>query len=111
MKIQFKDFQLEGCFKILNIYNSALIKHLKLLSRCIQSSVKKDIKVCEIKAWCPLEHDSDRKEDNLIRNVLNYTIFIRNNIEFKKFNKRQLVCFNEISIFLKAIVQSFLFFF
>ena len=29
-----------------------------------------------------------RDEENLIRNVLNHTIFIRNNVEFKKFDKK-----------------------
>ena len=29
-----------------------------------------------------------RDEENLIRNVLNYTIFVRNEIEFKKFDKK-----------------------
>ena len=43
----------------------------------------------KIKAWCPSEHDNDRKEDTLIRNILNYTIFIKNDIEFKKFRKKQ----------------------
>lgn len=57
--------------------------------KCIQSSVRPDLKVCEIKAWCPAEHDNDRFEDNVVRNVLNYTIFVKNNIEFKLFNKKQ----------------------
>ncbi|RNA25786.1 P2X purinoceptor 7 [Brachionus plicatilis] len=42
-----------------------------------------------IKAWCPTEHEDSRNEDHLIRNVLNYTIFIKNDVEFKKFNKKQ----------------------
>lgn len=57
--------------------------------KCIRSPVKPQLKVCEIKAWCPAEHDNDRYEDNVVRNVLNYTIFIKNNIEFKLFNIKQ----------------------
>jgi hypothetical protein len=30
-----------------------------------------------------------RHEDNIIRNVLNYTIFIKNDIDFKKLNKKE----------------------
>jgi hypothetical protein len=57
--------------------------------KCIASSVNSKVNVCEVKAWCPTEHDNERKEDTLIRNVLNYTIFIKNDIEFKKFRKKQ----------------------
>ncbi|CAF1057371.1 unnamed protein product [Brachionus calyciflorus] len=57
--------------------------------KCIQSSIRSDLKVCEIKAWCPGEHDNERYEDNVVRNVLNYTIFIKNDIEFKMFHKKQ----------------------
>ena len=32
---------------------------------------------------------SNRKDDNIVRNVLNYTIFIKNDIEFKKFHKKE----------------------
>jgi hypothetical protein len=57
--------------------------------KCINSTITTDIKVCEVSAWCPTEHDNERIEDNLIRNIMNFTIFIKNDIEFKKFDKKQ----------------------
>ena len=57
--------------------------------RCVKSSMSHNKKVCEVSAWCPTEHDNERTEDNIIRNTLNFTIFIKNEIEFKKFDKKQ----------------------
>jgi hypothetical protein len=57
--------------------------------KCINSSVVSNVTVCEIKGWCPAEHDNLRFEDHMIRNSLNFTIFIKNDIEFKKFDKKQ----------------------
>ena len=82
--------------------------------RCVNSSLL-PTSVCEISGWCPVENEDLREynhffpfkiyillcvnstliliyfqsyEDNMIRNVLNYTIFIKNDVEFKKFNKK-----------------------
>ncbi|CAF0949069.1 unnamed protein product [Brachionus calyciflorus] len=57
--------------------------------KCVNSSTTPGVSVCEIRAWCPVEHESERNEDHLIRNVLNYTIFIKNDVEFKKFKKKE----------------------
>ncbi len=57
--------------------------------KCINSSIVANKRVCEVNAWCPTEHDNARKEDNIIRNTLNFTIFIKNEIEFKKFGMKQ----------------------
>ena len=57
--------------------------------RCIASSVRANVSVCEVSAWCPAEHDNDRNDDNIIRNVLNYTIFVKNDVDFKKLNRKE----------------------
>ena len=56
--------------------------------RCIRSSVINTTKVCEVFAWCPVEN-SIENDNNLISGVLNFTLLIRNNIEFKKFQKKE----------------------
>jgi hypothetical protein len=61
----------------------------------VSSSVQPGAKSCEVAGWCPTEHDSDRLEDNVIRNALNYTIFIKNDVEFKRFKKKQYL--NELT--------------
>ncbi|CAF0928545.1 unnamed protein product [Brachionus calyciflorus] len=53
--------------------------------KCIRKDNKTNIKIF---SWCPVEDENDRNEDQLIRNVLNFTIFIKNDIEFKKFKKK-----------------------
>jgi hypothetical protein len=61
--------------------------------------------MCEIMAWCPVETDPIEylyikliKYDknyffsnmqNLILNTRSYTIFIKNDVEFRKFNKKE----------------------
>ena len=57
--------------------------------KCVNSSMTPGVRVCEVNAWCPTEHDSERNEDNLIRNTLNFTIFIKNEIEFKTYGKKE----------------------
>lgn len=57
--------------------------------KCINSTMNDGIKVCEVNAWCPTEHDNKRTEDNLIRNTMNFTIFIKNEIEFKKYQRKE----------------------
>lgn len=44
------------------------------------------LKTCQINAWCPVEDDSSA---NLIQNVLNFTVFIKNDVEFKAFGERE----------------------
>ena len=39
--------------------------------------------------WCPIEYDGDDGYDNVIRNVFNYTIFIKNDVDFFKLNKKE----------------------
>ncbi|RNA03750.1 P2X purinoceptor 4, partial [Brachionus plicatilis] len=56
--------------------------------KCVQKYPGSDLKVCEIFAWCPVEDENIRTEDFLVRNVLNFTIFIKNDVEFKKFGKK-----------------------
>lgn len=56
--------------------------------RCINSTIELGTTVCEISAWCPVEIDY-RGDKNLIQNIENYTIFIKNDVHFKKYEKRQ----------------------
>ncbi|XP_028262206.1 P2X purinoceptor 3-like [Parambassis ranga] len=50
--------------------------------RCVP--FKNDIKMCEIKGWCPAEIDTI--EINPMMEVENFTIFIKNSIRFPIFN-------------------------
>ena len=56
--------------------------------KCIKSSLLNTTKVCEVFAWCPVEN-SIENINNMIGGILNYTIFVRNNIEFEKFDKKE----------------------
>ena len=84
--------------------------------RCIDSIRLNGTKVCEINAWCPTELEPRyvfelnflilinlkkfffilRGSQNLVRNVLNYTIFLRNTVKFKAFNKKEYLDHSEI---------------
>jgi hypothetical protein len=55
--------------------------------KCIKSSINNTKNVCEVFAWCPVENDET--VNNIISGILNYTIFVRNNIEFEKFDKKE----------------------
>lgn len=55
--------------------------------KCVNSSRNLTMRSCQIKAWCPLEDDSYNVVNNRLSGVQNYSIFIRNKVEFKKFGK------------------------
>ncbi|CAF1099834.1 unnamed protein product, partial [Brachionus calyciflorus] len=55
--------------------------------KCIDSPLN-GIKVCEISGWCPVEIETESTR-NLIENIENFTIFIKNDIQFKKYGKKQ----------------------
>ncbi|CAG5126493.1 unnamed protein product, partial [Candidula unifasciata] len=60
--------------------------------RCVPSSIPGQPNVCEIYGWCPVEDDSP---DQVLtfEDILNFTVFIKNNIEFPKFgvNRRNIL--------------------
>nr|AFV69113.1 P2X receptor [Lymnaea stagnalis] len=60
-----------------------------LTGKCVNSTGA--LKVCEIYGWCPVENGSPYK--NLTQPILagsqNFTVFIKNNIEFPKFDVRR----------------------
>lgn len=55
--------------------------------KCIRSTHNSSIKICEVASWCPVEIDSIENQ-HLINNVEDYTIFIKNDVKFERFNKR-----------------------
>ncbi|KAG9272211.1 P2X purinoceptor 3-like [Astyanax mexicanus] len=44
---------------------------------------------CEIKGWCPSEDDSNSKDITAMKEVENFTIFIKNSIRFPRFNVKR----------------------
>ncbi|ESP00966.1 hypothetical protein LOTGIDRAFT_207736 [Lottia gigantea] len=52
---------------------------------CIKSSRNESVNVCMIYAWCPVEKDAKPAEPVLLASQ-NFTVFIKNNIKFPKFN-------------------------
>lgn len=67
--------------------------------------IEQEHKDCEVtskacpkyaRAWFP-EEDSEKKDENFIRNSNNFTIFIKNDIEFIKFNIKQRNIFKNMT--------------
>ncbi|CAF0928527.1 unnamed protein product [Brachionus calyciflorus] len=56
--------------------------------RCIESSINSTFKVCEISTWCPVEREINNNQKNLIQNIQNFTIFIKNDVTFQLFNRK-----------------------
>lgn len=56
--------------------------------KCVTSSINSSVTVCQIASWCPVENEI-KDGRNLIQNVGNYTIFIKNDVKFELFNKRE----------------------
>ena len=52
--------------------------------------------MCELYAWCPLENDTVVLDYDLQKRyemIANYTVYIKNDIEYPKFNlKRSVFC-------------------
>ncbi|BFZ05471.1 hypothetical protein BsWGS_08509 [Bradybaena similaris] len=60
--------------------------------RCVPSSIRGQPNVCEIFGWCPVE-DDNLDQVMALYDILNFTVFIKNNIEFPKFgvSKRNIL--------------------
>ncbi|XP_053376258.1 P2X purinoceptor 4-like isoform X1 [Mercenaria mercenaria] len=61
-----------------------------MTGKCINSSRDKGFQTCEVKAWCPTEDGSLKAPDPpALRIAENFTVFIKNSIEFPKFNVKR----------------------
>nr|XP_060641462.1 P2X purinoceptor 7 isoform X1 [Anolis sagrei ordinatus] len=52
--------------------------------KCVQYN--STLKTCEVKAWCPVESMKSAPEPAILRSAENFTVLIKNNIHFPKFN-------------------------
>ncbi|NXG76695.1 P2RX7 protein, partial [Baryphthengus martii] len=52
--------------------------------RCVNYNAT--VKTCEVKAWCPVESMEGPPEPAVLRSSENFTVLIKNNIHFPKFN-------------------------
>ncbi|KAG8597725.1 hypothetical protein GDO81_002369 [Engystomops pustulosus] len=52
--------------------------------RCV--AYDKSVKTCEVKAWCPVENDTTVPKPAFLRAAENFTVLIKNNIWYPKFN-------------------------
>ncbi|XP_061458779.1 P2X purinoceptor 7 isoform X2 [Rhineura floridana] len=52
--------------------------------RCVKYNTT--IKTCEVAAWCPVESVKRAPEPAILRSAENFTVLIKNNIHFPKFN-------------------------
>ncbi|KAK7476714.1 hypothetical protein BaRGS_00032051, partial [Batillaria attramentaria] len=61
--------------------------------RCVDSTRLPGAKVCEVRAWCPVERDDNttRTPTPAFLDSKNFTLFIKNNVRFPKFNKQSKV--------------------
>ncbi|XP_055957799.1 P2X purinoceptor 4 isoform X2 [Patella vulgata] len=55
---------------------------------CKQLPTNSSVEVCEIYAWCPVEKD-DKPSKPVLLASQNFTVFIKNNIEFGKFGVKR----------------------
>ncbi|XP_069727062.1 P2X purinoceptor 7 isoform X2 [Phaenicophaeus curvirostris] len=58
--------------------------HGILTGRCVRH--KTNVKTCEVRAWCPVESTENPPEPAVLRSSENFTVLIKNNIHFPKFN-------------------------
>ncbi|KAK3750952.1 hypothetical protein RRG08_009211 [Elysia crispata] len=60
-----------------------------ITGKCVDSDFPKfnGTKVCQIYGWCPVENDDllESLKKPVLQNASNFTVFIKNNIEFPKF--------------------------
>lgn len=69
---------------------SNLLGNGVMTGACVTSDINSKASVCEIYAWCPVEHDlSPLKNKALLSASKNFTVLIKNFVEFPKFNIRR----------------------
>uniref|UniRef100_A0A1I8JAE7 ATP receptor n=1 Tax=Macrostomum lignano TaxID=282301 RepID=A0A1I8JAE7_9PLAT len=56
--------------------------------RCVNSTQRPGVRACEVLAWCPVEVDR-LPAASLLPNVANFTVLIKNSIEFPKFKVKR----------------------
>lgn len=52
--------------------------------KCVHFNVS--VKTCEVQAWCPLEVQTDPPQPPMLADAENFTVLIKNNIKYPKFN-------------------------
>ncbi|KAJ8286449.1 hypothetical protein GJAV_G00039370 [Gymnothorax javanicus] len=52
--------------------------------KCVNYS--DSMRTCEVLAWCPLEEDTDPPDRPMLADAENFTVLIKNNIRYPKFN-------------------------
>ncbi|XP_031414524.1 P2X purinoceptor 4-like [Clupea harengus] len=52
--------------------------------RCV--NFNHTVKTCEVLAWCPLERDDEPPNPPMLADAENFTVLVKNNIRFPKFN-------------------------
>ncbi|KFO75818.1 P2X purinoceptor 7, partial [Cuculus canorus] len=58
--------------------------HGILTGRCVRYNTA--VKTCEVRAWCPVESMENPPEPAVLRSSEDFTVLIKNNIHFPKFN-------------------------
>ncbi|VUZ42135.1 unnamed protein product [Hymenolepis diminuta] len=56
--------------------------------RCIPSTRKANLSVCEIYGWCPTENDV-LPDDFILQNAPNFTVLLKNSIEFPRYHVKR----------------------
>ncbi|VDP99268.1 unnamed protein product [Trichobilharzia regenti] len=70
--------------------------------RCVNSTRQANLSVCEIYGWCPTEYDITPRP-HLLGSAENFTVMIKNNIEFPRFRvKRRNILSWMSRLFLKT---------
>ncbi|XP_071445985.1 P2X purinoceptor 4-like [Hetaerina americana] len=64
-----------------------LLGNGKTTGKCVNSSQKPGVLVCEVEAWCPVERDKLPLKGNgvLIKGAVNYTVLIKSSMAFPSF--------------------------
>ncbi|VDN35097.1 unnamed protein product, partial [Dibothriocephalus latus] len=65
--------------------------------RCIPSTVLTNVSVCEIYSWCPTEHQNPLPA-TLLRNAPNFTVLLKNSIEFPMFHVKRRNIFDWMDV-------------
>uniref|UniRef100_A0A5K4F3P5 ATP receptor n=1 Tax=Schistosoma mansoni TaxID=6183 RepID=A0A5K4F3P5_SCHMA len=74
--------------------------------RCVNSTRQSNLRVCEIYGWCPTEHDVIPRP-HLLASAENFTVMIKNNIEFPHFRVKRRNILNWMSrLFLKTCLYN-----
>ncbi|KAL3856150.1 hypothetical protein ACJMK2_010938 [Sinanodonta woodiana] len=71
-----------------------------MTGRCINSTRKNNTKVCEVYAWCETERGEDPHKPAVLLESKNFTVFIKNNVEFRKFGvkRRNIMGYNKTEL-------------